>query len=296
MFEKYSELSLRSLDIATAVAREFQSDGVRDEHLLLGVVGAGNGTAFASLKTFNVGYKQIHDQLKELTAVGQNTSSSISFETTGKRTLEKAWLVAREHGHKKLYTGHILIGVIALGGGLVDVLLQNLLVNKIELREKASEMLEDAVAVDAEDATPKHSCVPAKAYNYLSAEGLVAMTFAEQDARKAGLSFLGAEHILIGLLMQETGAAAQTLKSNNVTLEILRQNTQSIVELSTGWTPRQLPLTRRAVKIMEAALAMVEGAGQDRIDTEHLLLAISRSDGGLATKILQDLGVKIIAT
>ncbi len=121
------------------------------------------------------------------------------------------------------------------------------------------------------------------------------MTFAEQEARKSGLSFLGAEHILIGLLMQETGNAGQTLKSSNVTLEILRQHTKSIEDLSTGWTPRQLPLTRRAVKIMQAALAMADAAGTDRIDTEHLLLAISRSDGGLAPKILQDLGVKIIA-
>ncbi len=159
MFEKYSELSLRTLDVASAVSREFQSDGIGDEHLLLGVIGAGNGTAFASLKTFNVGYKHLHDQLKELTAVGTNTSASVTFNTTGKRTLEKAWLVAREHGHKKLYTGHILVGIISLGGGLVDVLLQNLLINKMELREKAIECFEDAAAVEAEDATPASTAV-----------------------------------------------------------------------------------------------------------------------------------------
>jgi ATP-dependent Clp protease ATP-binding subunit ClpA len=295
VFEKYSELSLRSLDIAQAVAREFLTDVVRDEHLLLGVIGAGNGTAAASIKTFNIGYKHIHEQLKELTAAGSNTGATISFDISGKRTLEKAWLVARDHGHKKLYTGHILIGILILGGGVVDVLLQNLLINKMELREKIVESFNDAAAIESEDATPKHSCVPAKFYDYLSAEGLVAMTFAEQEARKSGLSFLGAEHILIGLLMQETGAAAQTLKANNVTLETLRRDTQSVADLSTGWTPRQLPLTRRAVKILQAALAMAEGAGQDRIDTEQILLAISRGDGGLATKILEDLGVKIIA-
>jgi ATP-dependent Clp protease ATP-binding subunit ClpA len=296
MFEKYSELSLRSMDIAQAVAREFLSDVVRDEHLLLGVVGVGAGTAAAPLKSFNVSYKNMHAQLKELTEVGDKTGGDISFDVSGKRTLEKAWLTAREFGHKKLYTGHILIGVIALGGGLVDVLLQNLLINKIELREKTIEAFDDIMAVEREDSTPKPSCVPTKVYDYLSAEGLVAMTFAEQEARKSGLSFLGAEHILIGLLMQETGAAAQVLKANNVTLELLRQKTESIAELGTGWTPRQLPLTRRAVKILQAALAMADALGQDRIDTDQLLLAISRSDGGLATKILDDLGVKIIAS
>jgi ATP-dependent Clp protease ATP-binding subunit ClpA len=95
--------------------------------------------------------------------------------------------------------------------------------------------------------------------------------------------------------MQDTGAAAQVLKSNNVTLEQLRKSTESIAELSTGWTPRQLPLTRKAVKILQAALSQAEALGQDRIETEHLLLAISRSDGGLAPQILNDLGVKIIA-
>ncbi|MBS1994305.1 MAG: hypothetical protein JSS83_27525 [Cyanobacteria bacterium SZAS LIN-3] len=295
MFERYSELSLRSIDIARAVAREFVSDVVRDEHLLLGVVGAGNGTATVSMKPFNVGHRQIQEQLKELTAPGKVAPGEILFDVSGLRSMEKAWLAAREHGHKKLLTGHILIGVLALGGGLVDVLLQNLLINKIELREKIVESFENEAAMAAEEMTPKHGCVPTKVYDYLSAEVLVAITLAEQEARKSGVSFLGTEHILIGLFLQETGAAGKVLRSNNVSLESLRKATRHISEVGSGWTPRQLPLTRRAVKILEAALGIAETLNQERIETEHILLAISRSEDSAGPKILDELGVKIIA-
>ena len=298
MFQRYSELSIRSIDIAHAVAREFGSDVIRDEHLLLGVVGAGPGTAAGALKSVNVGYKQIHEQLKELSDVASAPAppgGEIPFDLSGKRALEKAWLAARDNNHKKLLTGHILIGVITLGNGLVDVLLQNLLVNKIELRERIVETFEDLFAMAAEDATPRPSTVSSKLYDWMSAETIVAMTLAEHEARSSGLSFLGTEHILLGLLLQESGAAAQLLRANNVTVELLRERTASITALSSGWTPRQLPLTRRAVKMLQAALSTAESLNQERIETEHLLLAISRSEGGLAPQILQDLGVKIIA-
>jgi len=147
-----------------------------------------------------------------------------------------------------------------------------------------------------EETTPKHGCMSSKAADYLSAETIVALTFAEQEARRSGVTFIGTEHILMGLFLQETGAAAQVLRNNKVTIEALRQANASITGLGSGWTPRQLPLTRRAVKILDAALAQAIDAGQERIETEHVLLAISRSDGGLAPQILEDLGVKIIAT
>jgi len=295
MFERYSELSLRAIDIARAVARDFKSDYVRDEHLLLGSIGAGNGTAAWSMKTFNVGHKHIQEQLRELTAAGTTSPEEIQFDSSGVRSLEKAWLAAREYGHKKLYTGHILVGVLALGGGLVDVVLQNLLVNKLELREKLIESFEHQAAIDAEEATPKHGCIPSKVYDYLSAEVLVAITLGEQEARKSGVSFISTEHILVGLFLQETGAASQVLRTNNVTLETLRRVTGHGGEKGSGWTPRQLPFTRRAVKILEAALLLAETMNQERIETEHILLAISRSEDSNGPKILDDLGVKIIA-
>jgi|GEM_PF-3381660 len=295
MFEKYSELSLRSIDIARAVARDFKSDYVRDEHLFLGSIGAGNGTAAWSMKSFNVGHKHIQEQLRELSAQGNAAAGEIHFDASGVRSLEKAWLAAREYGHKKLYTGHILIGVLALGGGLVDVVLQNLLINKLELREKLIESFEQQPAIDAEEATPKHGCIPSKVFDYLSAEVLVAITLAEQEARKSGVSFLSTELILIGLFLQETGAAAQVLRTNNVTLEALRKFTGYGAEIGSGWTPRQLPFTRRAVKILDAALALTLSMNQERIETEHILLAISRSEDSGGPNVLDELGVKIIA-
>ena len=296
MFERYSELSIRAIDIAYAAAREFGSEVVRDEHLLLGVVGAGAGTAAVALKAHNIGYKQIHEQLKLLTEPGTTSGviSAVPFDLSGKRTLEKAWLTSREHNHKKLYTGHILIGIIALGGGLVDVLLQNLLVNKIELRQTVVGLLDETAALSAEESTPKPSTVSNKVYDWMSAEVVVAMTLAEHEARRTGLSFLGTEHILIGLLLQESGSAAQVLTSSGVTIDILRQKIASITALSSGWTPSQLPLTRRAVKTLQAALVLAEEANQTHIETEHVLLAISRSEGGLAPQLLQELGVKIL--
>ena len=97
-------------------------------------------------------------------------------------------------------------------------------------------------------------------------------------------------HLLVGLLREERGVAAQVLAASGVTLEAVRERLGAIVgygEEDTGGKP----FTLRSKKILDLALGATRRLGDERVDTEHLLLALASEPEGVAAEILADLGV-----
>lgn len=97
-------------------------------------------------------------------------------------------------------------------------------------------------------------------------------------------------HLLVGLLREEEGVAAQALSASGVTLEAARERLEAILghgeEDVSGGT-----FTVRSKKVLDLALGATRRLGDDRVDTHHLLLALASEPRGAAAEILADLGV-----
>jgi ATP-dependent Clp protease ATP-binding subunit ClpC len=116
------------------------------------------------------------------------------------------------------------------------------------------------------------------------------VVMAQEEARTLRHNYIGTEHILLGLLREEEGLAAQALGSLDITLEAVRGLVVRIVGSGEEVIAGQIPFTPRAKKVLELALREALSLGHDYIGTEHVLLGLVRENEGVATRILLDLG------
>ncbi len=119
-----------------------------------------------------------------------------------------------------------------------------------------------------------------------------ALNLAMHAAREMGHTYVGTEHLILGLLREGTGVAATVLNSRGVTA---LQYARKIMEVESGGTHSNLTpddFTPRALSAMENALAQAAMAQQRYAGTEHILAAILRDDTGVAVRLLQQMAVR----
>jgi ATP-dependent Clp protease ATP-binding subunit ClpA len=114
------------------------------------------------------------------------------------------------------------------------------------------------------------------------------VVLAQDEARRFHHNYVGTEHILLGLLREGEGVAAQALTSLGVTLERVREQVESIVGYGEG-TSREIPFTPRSKKVLELGLREAMRLGHNYIGTEHLLLGLVREGEGVAARVLSNL-------
>lgn len=121
-----------------------------------------------------------------------------------------------------------------------------------------------------------------------------ALTFAKRMAKTTGQNYIGTEHILLGLLKQQSGVAAKILQNHGVTpekvLEVIREliapsGAVSILERD-GYSPR-------AVQILEEADKQAARFRSSETGTEHILLSIIKEGDNIAARLLYTLGVSL---
>jgi ATP-dependent Clp protease ATP-binding subunit ClpC len=117
------------------------------------------------------------------------------------------------------------------------------------------------------------------------------VVLAQDEARKLNHNYIGTEHILLGLLREEEGVAAQVLASLGVSIEAVREQVRQIVGQGEAVATGQIPFTPRAKKVLELALREALSFGHNHIGTEHVLLGLARENDGVAARILLDFGV-----
>jgi ATP-dependent Clp protease ATP-binding subunit ClpA len=117
------------------------------------------------------------------------------------------------------------------------------------------------------------------------------VVLAQEEARLLGHDYIGTEHILLGLLAETDGPAAQALATLEIGLDAAREQVEEIIGASTGQPPSgHIPFTQRAKKVLELSLREAQRLGDRYIGTEHILLGLAREGDGVAVKVLDRLG------
>ncbi|MFL0248506.1 ATP-dependent Clp protease ATP-binding subunit [Candidatus Clostridium stratigraminis] len=116
--------------------------------------------------------------------------------------------------------------------------------------------------------------------------------YAEEEAQAFQHGYVGTEHILLGILMEEDGLGKKILNNSGVNVE----NVRNLVEEYEGKGEAELynneiPLTPRTKRLLELSLLEARTLGHNYIAPEHILLALIRESEGVAFTILANLGV-----
>jgi len=116
------------------------------------------------------------------------------------------------------------------------------------------------------------------------------VVLAQEEARNLGHGYIGTEHLLLGLLSEGEGLAAQALGALEITLDQVRVQVAEIVGEGTGQPAGHIPFTPRTKKVLELSLREAQRLGDSYIGTEHILLGLAREGEGIGVQVLERLG------
>ena len=119
------------------------------------------------------------------------------------------------------------------------------------------------------------------------------LVLAQDEARGLHQPYVGTEHILLGLIQEKEGLAAQALERLNIKYDAVVQDIRQVVTIDeSADVSGHISFTPRVKRVLENSLREAMQMGQSYISTEHLLLGIVREGEGTALDVLGRLGVK----
>ena len=119
------------------------------------------------------------------------------------------------------------------------------------------------------------------------------LQLALKNASEMGHTYIGSEHLLLGLIHEASGVAAHYLNERGADAEKIRDTVAQITGVGTPTAVTATDMTPRTKNIIEASFYESQRYGQDYIGTEHLLLALLNERDCVAVRVLENLGVSV---
>jgi len=131
-------------------------------------------------------------------------------------------------------------------------------------------------------------------FNRFTEQAKRAILLAQEEVNRLNHGYLGTEHILLGLIRENEGIAANVLKNSGIDLARVRQAvTNAVGRGQEASFLAQIPLTLRANRALQLATKEARQLGHNYLGTEHLLLGLTKDKESLAAQILMGLGVDL---
>ena len=121
------------------------------------------------------------------------------------------------------------------------------------------------------------------------------VVLAQDEARALNHTYIGTEHLLLGLIHEGEGVAAKALESMEISLDAVRAQVVEMIGEGQSAPSGHIPFTPRAKKVLELSLREALQLGHSYIGTEHILLGLLREGEGVAAQVLTKLGADLSA-
>jgi ATP-dependent Clp protease ATP-binding subunit ClpA len=119
------------------------------------------------------------------------------------------------------------------------------------------------------------------------------LTLAQEEAERSHHSYIGTEHLLLGLLREGDGLAAKVLTNLGVEIARVRQTIESLLVQNERLIIQQIVPTSRVKKVIEISFEEARRMGNNYVGTEHMLLGLLIEGEGIAAHVLIDLGATL---
>ena len=116
------------------------------------------------------------------------------------------------------------------------------------------------------------------------------LTLAQKEAERSHHSYIGTEHLLLGILELGTGSGHDALVELGIKVDIVREAIQGVLERNERVIIQQIIPTSRVKRVIEIAFEEARRTGRNYVDSGHLLLGLVIEGEGIAAHVLADLG------
>jgi ATP-dependent Clp protease ATP-binding subunit ClpA len=143
MFERFTDRARRVVVLAQEEARLLEHGYIGTEHLLLGLIGEGDGVAAKTLESMGISLDAVRQQVEVIIGRGQHAPSGhIPFTPRAKRVLELSQRESDQMGHHSIGTEHILLGLVREGDGVAAQVLVKLGADLTRVRQQVVQVLQ----------------------------------------------------------------------------------------------------------------------------------------------------------
>lgn len=125
-------------------------------------------------------------------------------------------------------------------------------------------------------------------------ETLTILRLAKQEARRLGRNVVGTEMFLLGIIGEASGIGATVLNELEISIKDARQVVENLIGYGNEYYDKEIVFTKRAKKVLETAWELAKKNNKPRIESSHLLYAITTEPKSLAMKALAQLGVDAV--
>ena len=296
-FDRFNDRAKRVLALAQDEAIRFNHNYIGTEHLLLALVREGEGVAARVLDSLGVELLNLRRAIEFTIGRGDATTSpsEITLAPPMKKAVELAIDEARKLGHSHVGTEHLLLGIVRQSESIAAKLLGQLGVDLEKVRYQIIATLGQShpgIGTGPSASAPYSNEQFAGPFDRFTDRAKRVLALAQDEAMRFSHNYIGTEHLLLGLIREKEGVAGRALQTLGVELEKARQAVTFIIGRGDAvTTPSEITLSPRTKKIIELAIDEARKLGHGRVGTEHLLLGLAREGEGIASGILESLGI-----
>ena len=195
----------------------------------------------------------------------------IIFTPNAFRTMSLALQTAKELGSSVVKPEHIVLGLLKTKKGVAYDILRELNTSDDDLAHSIIKPIEKQM--------------PAT---------LTILRLAKQEARRLGRTVVGTEMFLLGIIGEATGIGARVLTELEINIKDARNMVEKLIGFGNEYFDKEIIFTKRAKRVLEKAWDFAKKDNKERIESEHMLLAITTEPTSLAMKALENLGVDAV--
>src|SRR6266568_2270977 len=291
-FDKFTERARKVLSLAQEEAQRFQHNYIGTEHLLLGLVREGEGIAAGVLESLGVNLEKVRTQTIQV--------------------LSQSGVPQKIKEPQVELVPQLMIELLKEA--------QNMLASVMQEKEQALKQKEYERAAELSKReknlrdsiskletfwhlqpgfTQKHytqseiEIVEDDTLDIFTVQLLRVLSRSQEEAQHFQHNYIGTEHLLLALIHESKGVAAEVLGNLEIDTNVVRETIEAIMDHGDSVLLEEIGFTPRSKKVIELAKDEAQSMKHHYVGIEHLLLGLVREGEGIAAEVLDRMGVTI---
>ncbi len=224
------------------------------------------------LEKYGITEKTFDERLSNIQSrKSEYEEKQIIFTPNAFRTMSIALQTAKELGSSVVLPEHIVLGILKTKRGVAYDIFKELKVSDDDLAHSIIKPIEKQMP-----------------------ETLTILRLAKEEARRLGRNIVGTEMFLLGIIGEATGIGAEVLKELEINIKDARNVVENLIGFGNEYFDKEIVFTRRAKRVLEAAWELAKKENKSKIESAHMLLALTTEPTSLAMKALEQLGVDAV--
>lgn len=195
----------------------------------------------------------------------------IIFTPNAFKTMNMALETAKELGSSVVLPEHIILGLLKTKRGIAYDILKELKIPENDLAHSIIKPIEKQMP-----------------------ETLTILRLAKEEARRLGRNIVGTEMFLLGIIGEATGIGGQVLSELEINIKDARTVIENLIGFGNEYYDKEIIFTERAKRVLETAWELAKKDHKQKIESAHMLLALTTEPDSLAMKALETLGVDAV--